>query len=132
LMLDHPFAEERFRQARENLSKLIPILKNGDLSGFVKIVESEALTLHAMMMTSMPYFLCMKPNTLEIMNRIWKFREETASNVCFTLDEGANVHVLYPQFEKELVQKFIKEELSQFCKKGEFILDEVGLGASKF
>jgi len=132
LMLDHPFAEERFRQARENLSKLIPILKNGDLSGFVKIVESEALTLHAMMMTSMPYFILMKPNTLEIINRIWKFREETASNVCFTLDEGANVHVLYPQFEKELVQKFIKEELSQFCKKGEFILDEVGLGASKF
>lgn len=132
LMLDHPFAEERFRQARENLSKLIPILKNGDLSGFVKIVESEALTLHAMMMTSMPYFILMKPNTLEIINRIWKFREETASNVCFTLDAGANVHVLYPQFEKELVQKFIKEELSQFCKIGEFILDEVGLGASKF
>ncbi|MEH6763697.1 MAG: diphosphomevalonate decarboxylase [Aequorivita antarctica] len=131
LMLDHPFAEQRFRQAKENLSKLIPIFKNGDVSEFIKIVESEALSLHAMMMTSMPYFILMKPNTLEIINRIWKFREETASNVCFTLDAGANVHVLYPEIEKETVLHFIKKELSQFCKNGEFIVDEVGLGAEK-
>ena len=65
------------------------------------IVESEALTLHAMMMTSMPYFILMKPNTLEIINKIWKFREETRYYIlCFTLDAGANVHVLYPENEK--------------------------------
>ena len=132
LMLDHPFAEQRFRQAKENLSKLIPIFKNGDLSKFIQIVESEALSLHAMMMTSMPYFILMKPNTLEIINRIWQFREETGSKICFTLDAGANVHVLYPLAEKNPILKFIKKELSQCCKNGEFIMDEVGLGAKKF
>lgn len=131
LMNDHPFAEQRFKQAKDNLSKLIPVLKNGDLSEFIKIVESEALSLHAMMMTSMPYFILMKPNTLEILNRIWEFREETGSNVCFTLDAGANVHVLYPQAEKETVLQFIQNELSQYCKNGEYIVDEVGLGAFK-
>ncbi len=44
-----------------------------------------------MMMTSMPYFILMKPNTLEIINKIWKFRAETQIPVCFTLDAGANV-----------------------------------------
>lgn len=132
LMHNHPFAEQRFQQANDNLSKLIPILKNGNLPEFLKIVESEALSLHAMMMTSMPYFILMKPNTLEIINRIWKLREEMDSNICFTLDAGANVHVLYPESEKEVVLNFIKTELSQFCKNGEFIVDEVGLGASKF
>lgn len=131
LMHDHPFAKQRFQQADTNLSKLIPILKNGAISEFVKIVESEALSLHAMMLTSMPYFILMKPNTLEILNRIWKFREETQSKVCFTLDAGANVHVLYPEVEKENVLHFIKSELSQFCKNGEYITDEVGLGAHK-
>lgn len=131
LMLDHPFAEQRFRQAKENLSKLIPVFKNGDLSEFIKIVESEALSLHAMMMTSMPYFILMKPNTLEILNRIWKFRAETGSKVCFTLDAGANVHVLYPFSEKDAVLKFISNQLSAFCKNGEFIIDEVGQGAFK-
>jgi diphosphomevalonate decarboxylase len=131
LMLDHSFAEQRFRQAKENLSKLIPVFKNGDLSEFIKIVESEALSLHAMMMTSMPYFILMKPNTLEIINHIWKFREETGSKLCFTLDAGANVHVLYPETEKGTVLQFIKNKLSQFCKNGEFIEDETGLGAKK-
>ena len=129
LMHDHLYAEQRFRQAKQNLTELIPILKSGNISEFIKIVESEALSLHAMMMTSMPYFILMKPNTLEIINRIWKFREETGSKVCFTLDAGANVHVLYPEVEKTSVQKFIKEQLSDFCKDGEFIDDEVGMGA---
>lgn len=131
LMHDHPFAKQRFEQAESNLSKLIPVLKSGDISEFIKIVESEALSLHAMMMTSMPYFILMKPNTLEILNRIWAFREETGSKVCFTLDAGANVHVLYPEAEKQSVLNFINTELSQFCKNNEFIVDEVGFGAVK-
>lgn len=131
LMLDHPFAESRFRQAKDNLSKLIPVFKNGDLLEFIKIVEGEALSLHAMMMTSMPYFILMKPNTLEIINRIWKFRETTGSHACFTLDAGANVHLLYPESEKENVLQFIKNELVPFCKNGEFIEDRVGLGGRK-
>jgi diphosphomevalonate decarboxylase len=131
LMHNHPFAKERFKQAEENLSKLIPIFESGDLSAFIKIVESEALSLHAMMLTSMPYFVLMKPNTLEIINRIWAFRLKSDSKICFTLDAGANVHVLFPETEKKIVSEFIKLELSQFCKNNEFIEDQVGFGAVK-
>lgn len=131
LMNGHPFAEQRFQQAKDNLSRMIPVLKNGDLDEFVKIVESEALSLHAMMMTSMPYFILMKPNTLEILNKVWEYRNENDSHLCFTLDAGANVHLLYPASEAEKVLEFIKRELSQYCKNGEFIQDELGLGAEK-
>ncbi|WP_138434917.1 diphosphomevalonate/mevalonate 3,5-bisphosphate decarboxylase family protein [Winogradskyella algicola] len=129
LMFGHPYAEQRFNQAHDNLAKLKSVLASGDLQTFVKIVESEALTLHAMMMTSMPYFILMKPNTLEIISKLWKYRSENSSNVCFTLDAGANVHVLYPENEKESVLKFIKNELSTFCQNGHFITDFVGKGA---
>lgn len=130
LMNDNPYAEARFKTANNNLSTLISIFKTGDISAFVKIVESEALQLHGMMMASMPYFILMKPNTLEIINRIWEYRANTGSNVCFTLDAGANVHVLYPENEKETVQHFIENELASFCKDGAYIHDQVGLGAS--
>ncbi len=129
LMHNHPYAAERFKVANSNLSKLIDIFKSGDISAFIKIVESEALQLHAMMMASQPYFILMKPNTLEIINRIWQYRNETNSNVCFTLDAGANVHVLYPEAEKKQVQQFIVDGLAKFCKNGEYIHDSVGLGA---
>ncbi|HLU51602.1 MAG TPA: hypothetical protein VKZ42_05510 [Flavobacteriaceae bacterium] len=129
LMQGHPFAEVRFSQASQNLHKLLDVLQVGDVSGFIEIIESEALTLHAMMMTSIPYFILMKSNTLEIIKRIWDFRRETGSSVCFTLDAGANVHVLFPEREKETVGNFIKEELADFCQNRKFIVDSVGLGA---
>ncbi len=129
LMHNHPFADNRFKQAHTNLKALIEIFKTGDLDAFIKVVESEALTLHAMMMTSMPYFILMKPNTLQIINAIWEFRDRTESKVCFTLDAGANVHVLYPEKEKEAVQKFVDTKLVKFCQNENYIHDCVGSGA---
>ena len=129
LMHNHPYAERRFAQAHENLFQIKAILTSGNIEEFIKIVESEALTLHAMMMTSMPYFILMKPNTLEIINKIWKFRNETQIPVCFTLDAGANVHVLYPENVKENVLQFIQDELVGYCQNGQFICDQIGNGA---
>ncbi|NJY62153.1 diphosphomevalonate decarboxylase [Salinimicrobium sp. CDJ15-81-2] len=131
LMNDHPYAETRFRQAHDHLDELQKIFRSGDLEEFIKIVESEALTLHAMMMTSQPYFLLMKPNTLAIINRVFKFREETGLHLCFTLDAGANVHLLYPDNEKEETLEFIKAELLQYCQGGQYIEDHVGKGAKQ-
>jgi diphosphomevalonate decarboxylase len=129
LMKGHPFAERRFEQAHENLDKLISVFESGNLDEFITIVESEALTLHSMMMTSIPYFILMKPNTLEIINAIWKYRNETKIPVCFTLDAGANVHVLYPENVKESVLQFIKDELVGYCQNANYICDEIGNGS---
>jgi diphosphomevalonate decarboxylase len=128
LMNNHPYANRRFEQAHENLEKLLSILQTDDLEAFIKIVESEALTLHAMMMTSMPYFILMKPNTLEIIQKIWNFRQKTNLPVCFTLDAGANVHLLHPEKIKQEVQIFITNELQQHCQNNHFIHDLVGNG----
>ncbi|MFZ2283455.1 MAG: diphosphomevalonate decarboxylase [Lutibacter sp.] len=129
LMHNHPFAKQRFQQANSNISKISKVLQSGDLSAFIAIVESEALSLHAMMMTSNPYFILMKPNTLKIINEIWDFRAHTNSNICFTLDAGANVHVLFPEKEKETVNNFIKSNLMQFCQENHYICDSIGNGA---
>jgi diphosphomevalonate decarboxylase len=131
LMHAHPFAENRFKQANENLSKMSKILQEGDSKAFINLVESEALTLHAMMLTSNPYFILMKPNTLEIIHKIWEFRATQNSNICFTLDAGANVHVLYPQSEKDTVNNFIENVLADYCQKKQYIYDSVGFGAKK-
>ncbi|KUO65470.1 MAG: diphosphomevalonate decarboxylase [Lutibacter sp. BRH_c52] len=130
LMYNHPFAKKRFQQANENISKISKVLQSGDLSAFIAIVESEALSLHAMMMTSNPYFILMKPNTLKIINEIWDFRAHTNSDICFTLDAGANVHVLFPEMEKETVNNFIKSNLMQYCQENHYICDIIGEGAT--
>jgi diphosphomevalonate decarboxylase len=131
LMNGHPYAAARFEQAHENQSALLTAMLEGDLERFGSIVESEALTLHGMMMTSMPYFILMKPNTLEIINRIWAYRQQTGNPVYFTLDAGANVHVLYPESHKEVIMSFIDRELRTFCKDGSYLCDAVGMGPTQ-
>ncbi|AUC82520.1 diphosphomevalonate/mevalonate 3,5-bisphosphate decarboxylase family protein [Lacinutrix sp. Bg11-31] len=131
LMHGHPFAKERFKQAEENITKIKTILESGDLDAFIALIESEALTLHAMMMTSMPYFILMKPNTLEIINKIWSFRKETGLHISFTLDAGANVHILYPEKETNAILEFIKTELVAYCQNGHYICDRIGFGAKQ-
>lgn len=131
LMIDHPYAKERFKQANENLKKLLPVLSSGDLDEFNRIVESEALSLHAMMMTSQPSFILMKPNTLNIIEKIREFRNKSHIDLCFTLDAGANVHVLYPKKNTKSVEAFITSELAPLCQNKKYITDESGPGAEQ-
>ncbi len=125
LMTDHPFAVNRFQQANTNIVLLIKAMQSGDLSTFIHLVETEALSLHAMMMTADSYFILMQPNTLAIIKQIWEFRNKTDIQVCFTLDAGANVHVLYPKNEADRVIKFIDNTLSKFCENNQYICDKV-------
>lgn len=131
LMQGHPYANARFDQATSRIEALQPILEKGDLQAFIELVESEALTLHAMMMTSSPYYILMKPATLRILEHIREFRESANEPVCFTLDAGANVHVLYPEESHEKVYAFIKDTLLPFCQDGQHICDRVGSGAKR-
>ena len=130
LMNGHAFAKARFHQAHNNLTAIKECLYTGDLEGFIKITESEALTLHSMMMTSHPYFILMKPNTLSIIEELWKYRKETGVPVCFTLDAGANVHMLYPAAHKEAVEHLIKSKLAVYCQNEQYICDVIGSGAT--
>ncbi len=125
LMEGNPFANIRYQQAEQNLEKLLHSLKIGDLSAFVKIVEAEALSLHALMMTSTPSFILMQPNTLAIIQRLQQFRADTKLPICFTLDAGPNVHLLYPKMAETATLDFIKSELQPLCEDGYYILDKV-------
>jgi len=81
-----------------------------------------------MMMTSEPYFMLFKPNTLQIINKVWTKRKETELPISITLDAGANVHLLYPEEYKNKTMAFIREELIGYCENQQYICDEVGNG----
>lgn len=124
LMNTNPYAERRFQEARENFVPLKEILKTGNLEKFITLVEHEALTLHAMMMMSEPAFILMKTGTLEVINKLWNFRKETGNPLFFTLDAGANVHLLFPENEStRAIKDFISAELLPHTQKGGVVKD---------
>jgi diphosphomevalonate decarboxylase len=128
LMETHPFAHERYGQARRNLSGLIRSLAENDIEGFKRITENEALTLHGLMMSSDPGFILLEPSTLEILERIRRFREETGTFVTFTIDAGPNVHLMYGAAARKKIIRFIGDELKAFCHNGQWIDDCMGEG----
>jgi diphosphomevalonate decarboxylase len=131
LMNNHPFADKRFQIAQDNIDKLSAILKNGDTSEFVKLVEDEALMLHGLMMTSDPSYILIKSKTLQIIESIREFRSKNNIPVCFTLDAGANVHVLFPDKYSDRVYDFIERNLKIHCENNSYIRDCVGFGAKQ-
>ncbi len=131
LMDAHPFAEDRIAQANSHLSELSRALISGHKSTFIRIIESEALSLHGLMMSSDPWFVLMKPASLKIIQKIKTFRDKTGYFIGFTLDAGPNVHVIYsPENEYEIV-KFIEKELKPLCHQSHIIYDEMGDGPQK-
>ncbi len=124
LMNTNPYAERRFQEARENFVPLKEILKTGNLEKFIILVEHEALTLHAMMMMSEPAFILMKTGTMEVINKLWNYRKETGNPLFFTLDAGANVHLLFPENESsQAIKNFIETELLQHTQNGGVVKD---------
>ncbi len=128
LMHRNPFAQRRFEVAHENIDALIPILASGDVVAFGELVEREALMLHALMMTSQPYFLLFKPESVAVIEKIGAFRKQTGLPVYFTLDAGANVHLIYFGADHEAVKSFIDSALVVHCSEKGYICDETGAG----
>lgn len=131
LLKNHPFAASRFETARQNTGRMLEILKSGDLQAFVSLVEGEALMLHALMMSSTPSYILMKPHTLSIIEKIRDFRNQTGIQVLFTLDAGANVHMLSPESESKRIGTFVQNELLGYCSNQAYFCNRVGKGPVK-
>ncbi|MBN1252995.1 MAG: hypothetical protein JXA16_12740, partial [Bacteroidales bacterium] len=128
LMKNHPFAKQRYKLANKKLQILLNALQNGDLDGFIEVVEDEALTLHSLMMSSNPGFILIEPNTLAVIEKIRNYRKINNSKLCFTLDAGPNIHLLYPDNEEDSVFEFIKNDLQNYCENRFWISDKIGKG----
>ncbi|MEI6061429.1 MAG: diphosphomevalonate decarboxylase [Bacteroidota bacterium] len=130
-MAEHPFAQARIKQAGKNTADLVAAMQAGDKQSFIRIVENEAFTLHALMMTSDQGFLLMQPETVRIISRIRELRKETGLDICFTLDAGPNIHLLYFEEQNEQVHKLVVEDILKNNKQNRQIDDFCGQGPVK-
>lgn len=128
IMEAHPYASSRYRQATANASRLRGILRDGDWPGFIAVMEEEALSLHGLMMSGRPSYLLMRPGSLAVIEKLKAFRADTGLHLGFTLDAGANVHLIYDRTHRHQVMDFIDRDLVQYCKNGQVIHDNMGKG----
>ncbi len=131
LMHDHPFKQQKISLSNDHMAKMKSILSTGDVESFIAIVEKEALLLHAMMLTSQPYYMLLHPNSLAIIQRVIAWRKYKQYFVCFTIDAGPNIHLIYPPTIALQVKKFVEESLLSFCDHQKMIHDTQGNGPTQ-
>lgn len=125
LMNHHPYKEARFKQANDNLQKLLLALTSGNTLRFSQIIENEALSLHGLLLSSYPGYMLLHPNTLIVIKRINEFRTQTNLPMTYTLDAGPNIHLLYPECCRAQIIAFIESDLKQYCENERWIDDQV-------
>ncbi len=128
LMNTHPYQTARIKQANQNIEDLLQVMKKDDRFRFLEIVETEALSLHALMMSSSPSFILLKPQSLQIIDKIRSFRKQSGLPVGFTIDAGPNIHLLYWAEHQKEVHGFIQQELISLVEDGKWLDDRVGNG----
>lgn len=131
LMEGNPYATARYAQATRRTDEMLTVLRQGNVERFGEILESEALTLHALMMSSHPPYILIRPNTLTVIEKIHQYRADTGLPLYFTLDAGPNLHLLYPSNIAAEVKKFIREQLLYFCEDKMYLADRVGKGPER-
>ena len=128
LMEGQAYAKTRYEIATRRFARLLDILRRGELDDFCELVEADALDLHALMMQSTPPYILMEPNTLTVVKAVRRFRESSKLPVCFTLDAGPNVHLLYPKSISAEVDAWLAAEVLPVVPGGA-IYDRLGDGA---
>jgi diphosphomevalonate decarboxylase len=128
LMTNHLYKQARIGQANANAEELLRLMYTSQYDRFFELVEQEAFSLHALMMSSSPSFLLLKPNSLRVIEKIKNFREETALPVGLTIDAGPNIHFLYFKENQEAIHRFIKSELFSLLENGTWLDDGIGNG----
>jgi diphosphomevalonate decarboxylase len=98
-------------------------LRDRAFPAFASLLEEEAIELHLIAMSSAPPVYYWKPHTLAVMERVRTLRDEGLS-CAFTMDAGANVHVICPaEAEPE-----VAEALGALPGVIDTIRDRVGAG----
>ncbi len=98
-------------KVEKDLAALKTAIAAQDFDLFGKIAENNALAMHATMLSAWPPLSYTTPDTLALIERIWRCREEGLP-VYFTQDAGPNIKFLFlSDSEKEINRLFPEIEI---------------------
>ncbi|MEM9292751.1 MAG: diphosphomevalonate decarboxylase [Acidobacteriota bacterium] len=90
-----PHFRRRLELMAPRLERCRRAIEGRDLEALIEVVEEDAVDLHLIAMSSQPPIYYWQPGTLAVMARVRELRKQ-GLGAFFTMDAGANVHVLCP------------------------------------
>lgn len=102
-----PFMSVRLSRMKEKNEQVKSYIQKKDFQKFGQFIESEALELHAIMLTQTPPLIYWLPGTIVVMKAVQKWRKEGLS-AYFTINTGQDVHIICQKKDVEEVVKRAK------------------------
>lgn len=99
------FMEARTKRMKKKNEIVKKLIQDKDFVKFGDFIELEALELHAIYITQVPFLIYLTPESLMIIKLCKKWREESLP-VYFTVNTGQDVHLI---IEKKNVNKLVKK-----------------------
>jgi diphosphomevalonate decarboxylase len=96
------------KKVTQDLTFLKQALQGKNFSLLGGSAESNALTMHATMLSSWPPICYFLPETIAAMHKIWELRRN-GLEVYFTQDAGPNLKLLFLEKNKEALREFFPE-----------------------
>lgn len=90
------------QKVNKDLLSLRKAIAQKDFSLLGRTTESNALAMHATMLTAWPPLMYSSPETIQLIQKIWKLREKELE-IYFTQDAGPNIKLLFLARDKEKV-----------------------------
>lgn len=109
--LTSPFYSEWSNVVKNDLADMKKAIDKNDFSKIGEIAEHNAMTMHALTLSSQPSFTYFEPQTLMVINYIQELRN-SGILVYFTIDAGPNVKVLCQKDNVELINKKLKNKFN--------------------
>lgn len=124
-----PFFPVRLEKIKDKIEKIKLYLAEKNFQAFGELLESEALELHSIMLTSKPSLIYLLPASLKIMHLVKKWRAE-GLQVYFTVNTGQDIHLICQKKDVDAVIKKLSgtEEVSKtivnYPAKGAYLLED--------
>ncbi len=103
-----PFFPTRLKNIKEKIIRCKQYIETKNFSSFGTLIESEALELHGIMITSHPPLLYLIPNSWALMKQIQQWRKN-GLGVYFTINTGQNVHCICQKKDKKTLLEKLKK-----------------------
>lgn len=119
-----PLFLPRLAGMENKMNKILAALQQKSLPLLGPMIEQECLEMHAVMMSSQPPLFYFGEKTTRFLAWFRSMRERNHLQLYFTIDAGANVHIIGEKEDQIKFHEFLRNDYPSV----EFIIDHVGSG----
>ncbi|NMB57184.1 diphosphomevalonate decarboxylase [Candidatus Beckwithbacteria bacterium] len=103
-----PYYETRIKEMQQRIKQCEEAILQKDIEKLGDATEKDAISMHAIMMTSNPPGFYWSAGSMVIIHAVRNWREEEGLQVYYTFDAGANPHLICEAKDKEIVKQKLK------------------------